>query len=167
MSLNFTFRTDGLRETSDRFANASRNEVSGKIHQMLRKIGRFLVPTMREEEPRGATGKLRAGTGFTIEGIRDLRLVVYDGQQYGRFVRGGTRPHWPPAGPIRQWVTAKLGVGGAQADRVTYLVRRKISRVGTKPNEYHVRTLAKHRADIERAGAEVGIELTAYLAGKR
>lgn len=164
--MDWEFKTDEIRATAQRFESASRNEVSGALHVMLRKIGRFLVPAMRREQPT-AFGRLRQGTTFTIEGVRDLRLLILDGQRYGLFVREGTRPHWPPAAPINQWVVKKLGLRGKDASRATYFIRRKISRVGTKANPYHVRTLNRHRQDIMDAGRDAGVGLAVYLAGRK
>ena len=39
---------------------------------------------------------------------------------------------WPPRGALLQWVERVLGVGGAAAQRVEFLIRRKIGTKGTK-----------------------------------
>lgn len=51
---------------------------------------------------------------------------------YGAPVETGSKPHWPPHGPILLWVARKFGLRGREAESATFLVRRKISRTGTK-----------------------------------
>lgn len=163
---SFQIDTDDFKRASARFESASRNEVTGTLHRLFRKVGAFLVVTMREEMPKGASKKLSRYANYQIVGVRDLELHVYDGQQYGRYVRGGTRPHWPPVEALIPWVVAKMGLSGKAAERRAFLVARGISRHGTKANPYHVRTLDKRRRDIEAAAAEEGVRLVAYLAEK-
>lgn len=51
---------------------------------------------------------------------------------YGEPVEMGTKPHFPPIAPIQHWVEGKLGLAGAEAKSVAYLIARKISKKGTE-----------------------------------
>lgn len=60
-------------------------------------------------------------------------------EDYWKYVEEGTRPHWPPPGPIGRWIEMKPVIprpdsrGRIPTVRsLEYLIRRKISRVGTR-----------------------------------
>lgn len=58
--------------------------------------------------------------------------IVGSNSPYAIPVELGTRPHFPPIDQLVDWVKAKLGVDGAEARGVAFLVARKISVKGTK-----------------------------------
>ena len=62
--------------------------------------------------------------------------IVGTNLKYAIYVHQGTRPHWPPVKPIKKWVMRKLGIRGADVPKVTFLVRRKISKEGTKAKPF-------------------------------
>lgn len=58
---------------------------------------------------------------------------------YWKYVENDTRPHWPPPGVIAKWIEIKPVLPRPDASgripspkSLEYLIRRKISRVGTK-----------------------------------
>lgn len=57
------------------------------------------------------------------------------------FVEYGTRPHWPPTQPILDWVKAKFGLTGQQAEQAAFSIRAKIAAHGTKPRFFMRRTV--------------------------
>ena len=67
----------------------------------------------------------------------EIRMQLED---YWKYLETGTRPHWPPPGPIAQWIEVKPTIpkpsGGLERARfirsLEYLIRRKIAREGTK-----------------------------------
>ena len=69
------------------------------------------------------------------------------------FVHEGTKPHWPPAKPIRVWVHKKLNVPAEEIDTVTYLVQRKIAREGTKAKPF---LGVAFRAHVNKVGGRIG-----------
>ena len=52
--------------------------------------------------------------------------------QHGEPVELGTKPHFPPTGPIQFWVERKLGIAGKEAKGMAFLIARAISKRGTK-----------------------------------
>lgn len=52
--------------------------------------------------------------------------------EHGEPVELGTKPHWPPIGPIQHWVEGKLHVPANESKSVAFLIARKIARKGTK-----------------------------------
>lgn len=62
---------------------------------------------------------------------------------YWKYVEYGTRPHFPPINAIKKWISVKpvlprpLKTGKLPtANQLSYLIARKISKVGTKPQPF-------------------------------
>ena len=60
-------------------------------------------------------------------------------EDYWKYLETGTRPHWPPPGPIARWIEIKPVIPRPDASgripsvkSLEYLIRRKIARVGTE-----------------------------------
>lgn len=51
---------------------------------------------------------------------------------YGEAVEYGTKPHFPPIGPLVKWVEWKFGLEGKEAKSVAYAIAIKIADVGTE-----------------------------------
>lgn len=126
--------------------SGSREYVLGTLNRALRRMGKTLVPAVKNETPQGATHRLRNTTVAQVTGTaEDMQLEIRQsafspkGFPYGAAVRMGTRPHFPPPAALVPWVERKLGLEGAEAQRVARAIAFKISRVGTQPNSYHTR----------------------------
>lgn len=99
-------------------------------------------------------GTIMKSVRSEVEKMKDgFRLLFGSNAPHDIFVHEGTRPHWPPAKPIRQWVRKKLNVPTNELDSVTFLVQRKISRVGTKAKPFAAVAV---RAHINKLGARIG-----------
>lgn len=64
--------------------------------------------------------------------------VVMHLQDYWKYLETGTRPHWPPPGPIARWIEIKPIIPRPDSrgripspKSLEYLIRRKIAREGT------------------------------------
>lgn len=153
------FIPEGWEEAAERFAD-SPEIVYGTINTMLRRMGQHLVPIVKQETPVGATSRLRNYTVFQVLGTRldqrmEIRQSAFRGDYpYGVGVRLGTRPHFPPYRELIPWVIRKLGVDARQAPRVAFLVARKISKVGTKPNPYHERAFNASLSELQEMARE-------------
>lgn len=72
--------------------------------------------------------------------VRDTAYeVTMTLEHYWKYLETGTRPHWPPPGPIARWIEFKPVIPRPDASgrlpspkSLEYLIRRKISRVGTE-----------------------------------
>jgi len=108
-----------------------------------------------EKEKINVTGYLR--NSITSEVRREAyRILGITGtnMKYAIFVHEGTRPHWPPVDPIRKWVVQKLGIRGKEVSNVTFLVRRKISKVGTKGRPFFGFVFRQYQNQIARIVAD-------------
>jgi hypothetical protein len=80
-----------------------------------------------------ATGHLRGSVFSEVRGQEvNLFGIVASSALYAPAVEYGSRPHWPPKGALNSWVHLIMGVPEAEVPRVEYLVRRAISRRGTR-----------------------------------
>ena len=151
-----------FKELSEKFEH-SREYMLVALNQALRKCGQLLVPRVKEATPVGASHKLRNTTVFQVLGkAEDMRMELRQsafsegGFPYGVSVRHGTRPHFPPIEALVPWVRVVLHVSEERVRSVAFLVARKISRVGTKPNPYHIRVFEQsvgELKDIMKIGA--------------
>ncbi len=128
--------------------------VKAALNSGLKKVGKdILVPAVKLESPRGATGNLKNKTVGQVLGTNeDMRLEVRQSAfskqfPYGIAVRMGTRPHFPPYRELIPWVTAKLHP--EKPERVAFLIARKISKAGTTANPYHERVMDAHGAEVQ------------------
>lgn len=142
-------------ELSRRFAN-SREHMLVAMNEGLREVGRLLTPKLKEKTPSGASKKLRNSTVFQVLGkSEDMRMEIRQsarsskGFAYGAAVRTGTKPHFPPIDALVPWVRAKLSVAPERVRQVAFLVARKISRVGTKAQPYHIEVLEANISKVK------------------
>lgn len=111
-----------------------------------------------------AFGTLRASMGIRVDAAA-LSVAVGPGmlakatssesgdpRSYGFFVERGRQPgRPPPARALLLWVRRKLGVGEADADRVAFLVARKIAARGVEPRPFLEPAVRGHVAELESA----------------
>ena len=70
-------------------------------------------------------------------------VVAIELNDYWRFIEYGTKPHFPPLSAIKKWISVKpvlpkpLPSGKLPtANQLSYLIARKISKVGTKAQPF-------------------------------
>jgi len=142
-----------VREELDQAMNASVLHLKGQI-----------VPLV----PVGVTALLRGGVAAAITG-EGVTLVgrVFDAVSYALPVELGSRPHFPPIGPIALWVRRKLGISDEREARsVAFLIARKISRVGTKPVKFFARGFDAGKGRCVTFFEQANERIAARLSGK-
>lgn len=65
-------------------------------------------------------------SGKSVKGLLGTPLA------HGEPVELGTKPHFPPIGPIQHWVEKKLGKSGSDAKSIAFAIAITIARRGTK-----------------------------------
>ncbi len=167
----FEFSMVGDKELRRNFGQG-REFMLGAMLKTLRRIGKLLVPEVKDETPEGATSKLKRSTTFQVMGrAEDMWMEVRQsafspgGFPYGVAVRKGTKPHFPPIAALIPWVRRKLGIGDEkQARTVAFLIARKISKVGTKANPYHERVFRSNVGNIRRIADEEMVNVAARIS---
>lgn len=107
-----------------------------------------------------ASGSLMSSITETVRRFTD-HLIGEAGTNltYAPFVHGGTRPHWPPPGPIERWVRlkARRGVMDVQNIKSTaFLIARAISRRGIKAQPFLAYALRlNQRSMVQRVAKSI------------
>ena len=110
-----------LRETLEAYAAALLQAYRDNL--LPRNAGGDLITTAtaRVEQPDGSTW-----------------LVIFNVQDYWKYIEDGTRPHWPPPGSLIPWIRVKpilprpLKSGKLPTEKqLDFLIRRKIAKEGT------------------------------------
>ncbi len=158
------FEAHGFDEMKRGTARSS-TIVKGGIVRTLREYGAAILPILKRFTP-VRTGRLRNSTRFQIIGAGLLmRLMIRqgaktkEGEFYGHIVRGGSRPH-VILPRVAKALVFKIG------DRTIFA--RRVNHPGTKPNQYHVRTLKAARPQLLRISKRnaVAIEARVFQSGR-
>lgn len=106
---------------------------------MIEDLARGAVLDAKKEAPY-QTGALRRS--IQPKRLRMGHWKVVAGEPYAPYMEFGTRPHWPPQGPILEWVLRtpwRFGISPGDekaAKQIAYRVRRAIARRGIKERGY-------------------------------
>ena len=121
----------------------------------------------------------RYASGGLLESIRtrvqfgdDAYTVTVTLRNYWKYIEDDTRPHWPPPQAILRWVEIKptiprpytLNGREISPKSLTYLIGRKISRVGTK-GTHDMATAKEQTMDAfrQRLKQAVGHDVVNYI----
>lgn len=119
--------------------------VKRVLDEYALKFQELVKKKIQEKDERGwnrvASGNLLASIKTSIEVGNEKYTVYLHSKEYLKFLELGTKPHWPPVDKLLQWVKdKKLPTRESTGDKslptenqLTYLVGRKINKVGTKP----------------------------------
>ena len=83
--------------------------------------------------------------------------------EHGEPVESGSKPHFPPVGPIKFWVEKQLGLSGDEAESVAYAIAVTISRRGTKGAKMVEKGFDASEARIMRMLKEIPAEIIRIL----
>lgn len=157
---NIQIDTRGLDEAIRATQKLKGPFTQAVINDGLREIGRTFVPAkgtgpLADATPK-ATGKLAKSTFFELLaarlagfGIREQTLLIkqpartapeYGSEDYGKFVRGGTKPHIIRA---RLKKSLHFFVGNSE------FFAASVNHPGTKPNPYHERVAVALRLQVQ------------------
>jgi len=150
-----------LEELTKEYPEASREARVSKLTEALMLLERVV----KQGTPHGAGpihlrdsihGKV-SFSGQKVVGILGTPM------QHGEPVELGTRPHFPPVGPIQHWVEVKLGYSGKEAASVAFLIARAISRRGTKGKHMFEKGFEKSESTIIRILEEIPADIVRRL----
>lgn len=118
----------------------------------LEAYGAALLAAYRDNLlPRTAGGDLITTATARVETDGTAWEVIFNLQDYWKYVEDGTRPHWPPPGALIPWIRVKPVIPRPDdrgrlptEQQLDFLIRRKIARDGTAGSH-----------DLERAEQDV------------
>lgn len=130
---------------------------------------------VKERTPQGVFGA-QGGLLASIEPeVRETAAgvlgIIGTPSRYALVAEKGRKPggKMPPGGkgaksrPLLRWVKVKMGVSGREADRVEFLVRRKIARKGTKGAHMFGRTIEEDWQDFQAIFDRYGVRIAKGL----
>ena len=94
-----------------------------------------------------ASGELANSARYITKWDGKYFELIFNLQDYWKYLENGTKPHFPPTDKIEQWIRIKPIVPQAMNDRVpttkqlAYLIARSISIKGTKPTKLLQKTI--------------------------
>ncbi len=142
--------------------------VADQLAGATRRAQLLLVREIAERTPTGVTGLLRQGTIAE----QPLRLadqvigVVSNPVPHAVPVELGTRPHWAPIEPLRDWVRQTWDLRTeAEVDAAALSLQRKIAARGTPAIGMFHRAFVQCRPQIEAMYMRAHRRIVAQLAG--
>lgn len=142
--------------------NIKLNTLMGALNDYAQEAEVILKGKLLKDD-RKATGNLINSLKVRVEINSTIYSVILNCKDYLRYLEYGTKPHWPPVQPILKWVRdkglptkEKTGNKTLPTEKqLAFLVSRKISREGTKANNYMATTVeelnAKYIPILEKA----------------
>ena len=108
--------------------NAAPRTTADLIEKNLRTVGASLTRAMRKElAPVKYKGTLERSVSTSYSAEHPYYILrVGPTAPHAKVVRTGSRPHWVPIAPLREWARWKLGDANA-----AYAVQKSIAKKGT------------------------------------
>lgn len=132
--VGFKFEVNTRRFTRD-LKHMDQTDLHRARLRALARIAALGRRGMQKLAPMGATARLKQGMHERILPHR-LEARIVSKARHTRPVLHGSKPHWAPVKPLERWVRRKLRVPLKRVKSVTYAVRRKIARRGTRKQDF-------------------------------
>lgn len=150
-----------LEKLTKLYPDVSRQVREAKLTEALNLLERWV----KEFTPVGAGPTHLRDTihyDVAISG-RKVWGMVGTPAEYAEPVELGTKPHFPPTGPLAHWVERILGIHGPDAERVAFAIAMKIRRKGTKGAKMFERGFSEAEAALMRILEEIPDEIVRRL----
>ena len=145
-----------------------RNELIAVMYEATQ----YLEREIKKETPVGVSGAkgglLSSVHGEVIQkGAAIIRGVVATQSPYGEVIEKGRRAgkRWPPEGALLRWIELKMGVDGARAERLEFVIRRKIGKKGFPGQRMFEATWDKKFPVIQRMFERAGFDIARKVNG--
>lgn len=132
----------------------------------------FLLPRIKMNTPVGVFGDqggLRASEQAEVQGKGTpvVRGIIATASIYGEVVEKGRRPNkgMPPKGSLVRWLEVKLGLDEKTAQRVEFVVRRKIGKKGFPGTHMFEKGLEENMGALQGIFQKHGFDLAEALNG--
>lgn len=150
--------------------------IQRNLDAMITEATLFLLKEVKKRTPVGVYGDKGGLRGsiqadFQGRGTPAVKGIVATASKYGLAIEKGRTAGkaMPPKGSLVRWLEVRLGLDEKTAQRIEYVVRRKIGAQGfKKPHEkgYRMfeRAIALNWAQLERIFVKGGFSLTRELS---
>jgi len=146
-----------LEELSRRYPEISRDVREAKVAKAILLLERAVL----EGTPVGAGPIHLRDTIHHKVGISGKKVWGTLGTPAirGESVEYGTKPHFPPTGPLTHWVERKLNIHGKRAERVAFAIALTIAKKGTKGAKMFEKGFDQSEAAMMRILEEIPAEI--------
>lgn len=121
-------------------------EVTGEIQQICSELLERYKQAIKNNGHE-ASGKLESTASYKININGRYVEVIFNLEEYWKYLENGTQPHFPPVDAIEKWITVKHIIPTTNTGKVpttrqlAYLIARGISEHGTKGTKLLQQTL--------------------------
>lgn len=118
------------------------NEINNIVGELIERYKKAIKDTGHY-----ASGELANTATYKINFAGSLFEVVFNLQDYWKYLENGTQPHFPPISAIEKWITVKHIIPTSNNGKVpstrqlAFLIARGISEKGTKPTKVLQQTI--------------------------
>ncbi len=150
-----------------RLAERAPEIFRGELVPAVTEASLFAEREVKERTPTSGAGTLRDSIGalpVTISGV-SVAGGVGTSLSYAAPVELGSKPHWAPLAPLRDWVERKLGLSGDEAEGVARAIRFKIAKEGTEAHHMFRDGFAHAEAFIRGLLAAAAARASARIGG--
>lgn len=162
------YEISGAQEVAIAFRQAP--DVVEKVGmRALIKATALLEREIKERTPFGVSGLLRQSISAHEpyrSGFDNMIGVVATPLNYAVPVELGSKPHYPPIEPIKEWVVKKLGISFEQAESVARTIAFKIKAHGTKGAFMFAKGFEANKAQVQQILGQVPQQIAEEIKRK-
>lgn len=144
--------------------------VQAGLDRFVTMATQFLANEVQKRTPQGVMG-YQGGLISTInsevsgKGTPQIKGIVFHGSKYGDVIEKGRTAGkgMPPKGSLLRWLEVKLGLSEKEAQRIEFVVRRKIGMKGTKGAQMFEKALLDNVGKLEQMAQVCGLEIATEL----
>lgn len=148
--------------------------INNNLEVAITKATELLENEVIKRTPQGVGGNRGSGLMNNIhgevvqKGIPIVKGVVFHSMKYGDVIEKGRLsgkgiPE-KARGALIQWVNVKLGIEGKQAERVAFLISRKIKQHGFEGRHMFENALKENMGRIDDIFTKVGLDIAKELS---
>lgn len=129
-------------------------DIFGRLESALQWIGNDIVAAIKrylDDENINVEGDIKKSLNAQVDmQAGQIVLRVGPNVKHAIFRHEGTKPHWAPIGPLRNWVVKKLGFTGKEAEQVAYQIQWNIAEEGTEGKPFMLAVYQQYKPKIVR-----------------
>ncbi|WP_305042377.1 hypothetical protein [Geoalkalibacter sp.] len=144
--------------------------VQRHIDALVQELTLLLQREVKTRTPQGVFGAQGGLLGsiqaeVTGRGTPLIKGLVASAHAYAETIEKGRRPggKMPPPGVLVRWIEQKFGVDGDTAQRLEFVVRRKIARAGFDGAKMFERAFVESQNLMQQRAAARGLSITREL----
>lgn len=147
--------------------------VQQNLDLFITKATLFLDAEVKRRTPQGVYGAQGGLIGsiqhdITGKGTPLVKGRVLSSHAYVEPIEKGRRPGkgMPPKGSLTRWIEVKLGMSATQAQRIEFVIRRKIGVKGFEGRFMFEKSVTENQSRLDAMAEECGLNIVGGLNGQ-